>query len=116
MSERVSIPRVAWVRYKDERLATLTVLPGRGQPRRNDDLVNWAELLLSEARSGVSVGMLAVLVNSDGNISTGWVGDVREPFKLAGALDTLKREFMDRNIEGLAPALFGAPLGPMPEG
>lgn len=109
MSERVSIPRLRSVRYKGG--GSLVVLPGRGQPKRNEELVEFAEALVTEARSGVSVAILAVLVYANGNVATGWAGDVREPFKLAGSIDTLKREFMDRHIEGLAPGLFGAPQG-----
>jgi hypothetical protein len=55
-------------------------------------------LAMAEA-GGVTLAMI-ILMNDDGSVTDGWspTGQIR-PYTMVGALESIKREFMDRHIQ-----------------
>ncbi|WP_376956390.1 hypothetical protein ABNQ39_00180 (plasmid) [Azospirillum sp. A26] len=92
--------RIARVRPKAGGAELHVIRGGVTDDGFDNALLAFFEAGAREVREGKIIGVAATLALADGSIYTGWQGDC-PAFATIGALDVLKREFLDGNIEGI---------------
>lgn len=80
-------------------MSELKIVPFSNDTVNGDFVIQRLEEALKEAKNGGVANCIVVMAMNNGSVQDCWANGSK-PFVMVGALESIKREFMDACIEG----------------
>jgi len=80
-------------------MSELKIIPFSNDTVNGDNVIDRLEEALIEAKKGGVANCIIIMAMNNGSVQDCWANGSK-PFVMVGAIESIKREFMDSTIEG----------------